>query len=256
MRRPLPLQAVYTKKVMAGIETLNLLVARSQLSIAVLLPFCKPLFFSLFCSRPYASAGSSRSQSEHCICDCRCLTNPSRLRGIFFSGYLFLGTYYEGWEMLSGQNPTLQKLTSEECKPVVATTRHPFQSPHHLLSLISITLPRDADCECHHLAVTMAWQTVGGSTCSAVQTLCAFTFLAQVVPVTYSIANVMKRVFVIWLSIVWFHQSVSHLNLIGMLTCLGGMIYYNKVSAATVRSSVELSAAFYSIFALLAAVSR
>ena len=52
-------------------------------------------------------------------------------------------------------------------------------------------------------------QLLGASILNATQTVAAFTFLSLVPPVTYSIANVSKRMVIIALSMVYFGQSAS-----------------------------------------------
>lgn len=70
------------------------------------------------------------------------------------------------------------------------------------------------------------------------QNLLAFQVLAHVSPVTYSVANLFKRVFVILVAIAWFRQDVSLWQWIGIaLTFLGLYLYNNakndKTSAPT-----------------------
>ena len=55
------------------------------------------------------------------------------------------------------------------------------------------------------------------------QSLLAFSVLALVSPVTYSVANLLKRVFVICFAIVWFRQSVSLLQWMGIILTFTGL---------------------------------
>ena len=55
-------------------------------------------------------------------------------------------------------------------------------------------------------------QLLGASILNATQTVAAFTFLAVVDNVSYSVANVSKRVVVITLSIVYFGQKATVAN--------------------------------------------
>lgn len=55
------------------------------------------------------------------------------------------------------------------------------------------------------------------------QSLLAFSVLALVSPVTYSVANLLKRVFVICFAIVWFRQSVSLLQWMGIVLTFTGL---------------------------------
>eukprot|EP00049_Salpingoeca_infusionum_P012453 m.227918 g.227918 ORF g.227918 m.227918 type:complete len:337 (-) comp15185_c0_seq2:69-1079(-) len=62
---------------------------------------------------------------------------------------------------------------------------------------------------------------------NTVQTVFAFTFLSKVTAVTYSIANVTKRVVIIIVSMIVFSKPVSFLNALGMATTIGGIALYN-----------------------------
>lgn len=59
------------------------------------------------------------------------------------------------------------------------------------------------------------------------QNILAFNVLSMVSPVTYSIASLLKRVFVIVLAIIWFHQSVSLLQWFGIALTFYGLWMYN-----------------------------
>lgn len=73
------------------------------------------------------------------------------------------------------------------------------------------------------------------------QNLLAFQVLAHVSPVTYSIANLFKRVFVILLAIVWFGQQVTAVQWIGIALTFLGLYLYNqcKNDGQAVRSAQE-----------------
>ncbi|WFD33039.1 hypothetical protein MSPP1_004096 [Malassezia sp. CBS 17886] len=60
------------------------------------------------------------------------------------------------------------------------------------------------------------------------QNLLAFQVLAHVSPVTYSIANLFKRVFVILLAIAWFGQSVTRVQWVGIALTFAGLYLYNS----------------------------
>ena len=59
------------------------------------------------------------------------------------------------------------------------------------------------------------------------QNILAFNVLSLVSPVTYSIASLLKRVFVIVIAIIWFHQSVSLLQWMGIFLTFFGLWMYN-----------------------------
>jgi hypothetical protein len=64
---------------------------------------------------------------------------------------------------------------------------------------------------------------LGASILNAVQTVSAFTFLSLVPPVTYSVANVTKRVAIISLSIVYFGQTATFANVCDHATTYSGV---------------------------------
>jgi solute carrier family 35 protein E1 len=63
------------------------------------------------------------------------------------------------------------------------------------------------------------------------QTFLAFSVLMLVSPITYSIASLFKRVFVICVAIVWFGQSVSGLQWLGIVLTFVGLYLYNDNKA-------------------------
>jgi solute carrier family 35 protein E1 len=71
------------------------------------------------------------------------------------------------------------------------------------------------------------------------QTFLAFTVLTLVSPVTYSIASLFKRVFVICFAIVWFGQSVSTLQWLGIVLTFFGLYLYNDSKATKSISKGE-----------------
>ena len=60
------------------------------------------------------------------------------------------------------------------------------------------------------------------------QNMLAFQVLAHVSPVTYSVANLFKRVFVILVAIAWFGQDVTVTQWIGILLTFVGLYMYNN----------------------------
>jgi solute carrier family 35, member E1 len=64
--------------------------------------------------------------------------------------------------------------------------------------------------------------------CNFVQSFAAFSLLSLVSPLTYSVANTFKRVFVILTSIVWFGNPVSPLNYFGIFIAFMGILLYNR----------------------------
>jgi solute carrier family 35 protein E1 len=64
------------------------------------------------------------------------------------------------------------------------------------------------------------------------QSLVAFTLLAMVSPVTYSVASLIKRVFVICFAIIWFGNRVSGLQGLGIALTFLGLYLYDRTSDA------------------------
>jgi len=68
------------------------------------------------------------------------------------------------------------------------------------------------------------------------QSLVAFTLLSMVSPVTYSVASLIKRVFVIVFAIVWFGNSVSTIQGVGIALTFLGLYLYDRTSGHAARS--------------------
>ncbi|EDQ84990.1 uncharacterized protein MONBRDRAFT_29680 [Monosiga brevicollis MX1] len=83
-----------------------------------------------------------------------------------------------------------------------------------------------------HLSSSEMWSIWGKLFLSALgnsfQTIFAFTFLSLVTPVTYSVANVGKRVVIIVLAMIVFRNPVTWQNLIGISIAMLGIAMYNK----------------------------
>eukprot|EP00043_Microstomoeca_roanoka_P015777 m.158394 g.158394 ORF g.158394 m.158394 type:complete len:335 (-) comp16332_c0_seq1:247-1251(-) len=77
-------------------------------------------------------------------------------------------------------------------------------------------------------AAWVAYQLVLGGICNSMQTIFAFTFLSYVTPVTYSVANVAKRVLIIAASMMFFNNPVTPANLAGITIAILGIALYNK----------------------------
>lgn len=60
------------------------------------------------------------------------------------------------------------------------------------------------------------------------QCICAFFVVSLTSPVTYSIASLFKRVFVIVLALLWFGNPVTPLNLLGIMTTFLGLYLYQQ----------------------------
>jgi len=62
------------------------------------------------------------------------------------------------------------------------------------------------------------------------QNLVAFILLSMISPVTYSVASLMKRVFVILFAIVWFGQSMSSVQGMGFVLTFLGLYLYDRTN--------------------------
>jgi solute carrier family 35 protein E1 len=64
------------------------------------------------------------------------------------------------------------------------------------------------------------------------QSLVAFTLLSLVSPVTYSVASLVKRVFVIIFAIFWFGNKITRVQWFGILLTFLGLYLYDRTSDA------------------------
>jgi solute carrier family 35 protein E1 len=77
------------------------------------------------------------------------------------------------------------------------------------------------------------------SLCHFCQSISAFSVLLVVMPLSYSIANTSKRLFVIVSSIIWFGNKVSTINMFGICISLIGVLLYNRAQLLK-RSNANL----------------
>ena len=74
------------------------------------------------------------------------------------------------------------------------------------------------------------------------QNILAFILLSMVSPVTYSVASLIKRVFVIFISIVWFRSEMTRVQAVGFsLTFLGLYLYDRTHDAARAAKHLHRS---------------
>lgn len=75
----------------------------------------------------------------------------------------------------------------------------------------------------------------------AAQNVLAFTLLSMVSPVTYSIASLVKRIFVIVVAIAWFGQPTNMTQACGIIMTAGGLYMYDraKEDVARIERKVE-----------------
>src|ERR1700760_42945 len=78
----------------------------------------------------------------------------------------------------------------------------------------------------------LALEYIFNGTFHFLQSLTAFQLLATVSPVTYSVASLVKRVFVIVFSIVWFGSNVTRIQGLGIALTFLGLYLYDRTSDA------------------------
>lgn len=62
------------------------------------------------------------------------------------------------------------------------------------------------------------------------QNILAFVLLSLVSPVTYSVASLIKRVFVIAIAILWFHSPTSKIQAVGIVLTFFGLYFYDRTN--------------------------
>ncbi len=62
------------------------------------------------------------------------------------------------------------------------------------------------------------------------QNMLAFVLLSRVSPVTYSVASLIKRVFVICVAILWFHSPTTWVQAVGILLTFLGLYFYDRTN--------------------------
>ncbi|KAF1935469.1 TPT-domain-containing protein [Clathrospora elynae] len=65
------------------------------------------------------------------------------------------------------------------------------------------------------------------------QNIVAFILLSMISPVTYSVASLIKRVFVIVFAVVWFGKSMTSIQAFGFVLTFVGLYLYDRTSDAT-----------------------
>jgi solute carrier family 35 protein E1 len=65
------------------------------------------------------------------------------------------------------------------------------------------------------------------------QNIVAFVLLSMISPVTYSVASLIKRVFVILFAVVWFKKPMTSVQVFGLVLTFLGLYLYDRTSDAT-----------------------
>jgi solute carrier family 35, member E1 len=76
----------------------------------------------------------------------------------------------------------------------------------------------------------LALEYIFNGTFHFLQSLTAFQLLSMVSPVTYSVASLVKRVFVIVFSIIWFGSAVTRVQYLGICLTFLGLYLYDRTS--------------------------
>ena len=76
--------------------------------------------------------------------------------------------------------------------------------------------------------------------CHFGQNIAAITFMTRVSPLTYTIFNTTKRLFVIILSILYFGNPIPFFNAVGIALAIGGVVMYNKAKLDIMFSEKKL----------------
>ncbi|XP_060873540.1 solute carrier family 35 member E2A-like isoform X2 [Metopolophium dirhodum] len=73
------------------------------------------------------------------------------------------------------------------------------------------------------------------------QSITAYVLMDYISPVTYSVANTVKRAFLIWMSIILFGNSITLLSGLGTAIVIAGVVIYNKVKQYDIirQSNIE-----------------
>jgi solute carrier family 35, member E1 len=81
-----------------------------------------------------------------------------------------------------------------------------------------------------HGALTLEY--IFNGTFHFLQSITAFQLLSMVSPVTYSVASLVKRVFVIVFSIIWFGSEITRIQGVGIALTFLGLYLYDRTSDA------------------------
>ncbi|UXI15858.1 hypothetical protein NH340_JMT01801 [Sarcoptes scabiei] len=71
------------------------------------------------------------------------------------------------------------------------------------------------------------------------QSLTEYALLNIISPVSHSVANTVKRAFLIWLSVIVFGNSVTIMSWIGTFLLIFGVLLYNKTRIVTETASIK-----------------
>ena len=86
-----------------------------------------------------------------------------------------------------------------------------------------------------NITIAICCELLFNGTSHAAQNVLAFTLLSMVSPVTYSIASLIKRIFVIVVAIAWFGQSTNLTQAVGICLTAAGLWMYDRTKGDVAR---------------------
>ena len=88
----------------------------------------------------------------------------------------------------------------------------------------------------------VAWYILLNGTTHFAQTVIAYWILSLVSPITYSIAGLVKRIFVIVASIIWFGEHVNMLEKVGIIMTFTGLYLYDRAKHDVAVGEAKMAA--------------
>ncbi|TGJ63510.1 suppressor of loss of ypt1 [Orbilia oligospora] len=88
--------------------------------------------------------------------------------------------------------------------------------------------------------MALFWEFVFNGTSHFGQNIIAFTILSMVEPVTYSVASLIKRIFVIVMAIIWFGNMPTRIQGFGILLTFLGLYLYDKAKDLDRREKAKI----------------
>ncbi|KAJ3056802.1 suppressor of loss of ypt1 [Rhizophlyctis rosea] len=92
------------------------------------------------------------------------------------------------------------------------------------------------------LTTRVAWYILLNGTTHFAQTVIAYWILSLVSPITYSIAGLVKRIFVIVASIIWFGEHVNMLEKVGIVMTFTGLYLYDRAKQDVAVGEAKMAA--------------
>lgn len=129
--------------------------------------------------------------------------------------------------MPSGSQTTSNKLDKLNLLFYSSSTAFVLMVPIWIFTDLPRLLSTQHDSHPHALSFTLVCHFVINGSVNFAQNIIAFVILSSTSPVTYSIASLIKRVWVICMAIVWFSQSIHPIQGFGIALTFVGLWMYN-----------------------------